>query len=88
MKTLKILIILSKEEEKTFKFSNYEGENVQSIALINHEDIEENILQLLECNLVVTYTIEQSGVSENTLRIARILNREIIHFSKLQNYVK
>lgn len=88
MKKLKILIILSKEEEKIFEFSSYEGDNVESIVLINNEDIEENIVQLLACNLVVSYTIEPSLVAKNTLMIARILNREIIHFSKIKNYVK
>lgn len=88
MKKLKIFIIETEPELKNFKFSIFEGINVESLIMIDHADMEENITQLLECNLIVNCTVETSLVIHQTLTVARILNREIIHFSKLADYVK
>ena len=88
MKNLNLFIILTGDESKAVKLSNYQGENVKSIVLIDQEDMEENVAQLLECNLVVNYTNETSPAIQHSLTVARILNREIIHFSKLPEYVK
>jgi len=88
MKKLKLFIIISQEEQKTFNFSLFEYEQVQSIVIVDQEDMEENVAQLLECNLVVNCFIASSPAIQNSLSVARILNREIIHFSKLPEYVK
>jgi hypothetical protein len=88
MKNLNLFIILTGDESKAVKLSNYQVENVKSIVLINQEDMEENVAQLLECNLVVNCTNETSPAIQHSLTVARILNREIIHFSKLPEYVK
>jgi len=88
MKNLNLFIILTGDESKAVKLSNYQGENVKSIVLIDQEDMEENVAQLLECNLVVNCTNETSPAIQHSLTVARILNRKIIHFSKLPEYVK
>jgi hypothetical protein len=88
MKNLKIFIIVVSNEKQSLDLTQFEGENVKSIALIDQEDMEENVAQLLECNLVVSCTNETSAAIQHSLTVARILNREIIHFSKLPEYVK
>jgi hypothetical protein len=88
MKNLKIFIIVVSNEKQSLDLTKFEGENVKSIAIIDQEDMEENVAQLLECNLVVSCTNETSAEIKNSLTVARILNREIIHFSKLPKYVK
>jgi hypothetical protein len=88
MKKLRLFIIVSPEEQKAVDFSLFEYEQVHSIVILDQEDMEENVAQLLDCNLVVNCSIESSAAIQNSLLIARILNRDIIHFSKLPEYVK
>lgn len=88
MKNLKILVVLGPEELQKFNFASLEGKNVQSITLLDQEDFEENVAQLLECNLIVNYTNESTPIIQHTLTVARLLSREVIHFSKLPEYVK
>jgi hypothetical protein len=88
MKKLRLFIIVSPEEQKAVDFSLFEYEQVHSIVILDQEDMEENVAQLLDCNLVVNCTCASSQAIQNTLTVARILNREIIHFSKLAEYVK
>lgn len=88
MKTLKIFVVLTEQQLKTFNFSEYESPKVRSIHIIDHESQEENIAQLLDANLVVNYTTENDPIIQNVLVVARILNRPVIHFSRLREYVK
>lgn len=88
MEDLKLFIVLDKEQLEGFSFTEMEGNNVKSVALIDFEDQEENVLQLLESNLVVNYSTEKDQHIQNCLIVARILNRNVIHFSRLREYVK
>lgn len=88
MKKLKIFIIITEQQENSFKFSMFEGMNVESLILINQEDMEENITQLLHCNLIVNCTVDTSTIIHQSLSVGRMLNREIIHISRLSDYVK
>lgn len=88
MKNLKIFIIVANNEKQGIDLSQFEGENVKALTIIDHEDMEENVAQILESNLIVNCTCEHTPAIQNSLTVARILNREIIHFSKLSDYVK
>ena len=88
MNSLKIFVVLTPSQQEKFTFSDFEGKNVQSISIINHEDQEENIAQLLDANLVVNYTTDSTLHIQSCLCVARILNRTVIHFSRLREYVK
>lgn len=88
MKSLKIFIIVANNEKQGIDLSQFEGQNVESLTIIEKEDMEENVAQILESNLIVNCTNETSPAIQNSLTVARILNRKIIHFSKLSDYVK
>lgn len=88
MKNLKIFIIVASNEKQGIDLSKFEGENVKSLTIIDQEDMEENVAQILESNLIVNCTCEHSPAIQHSLTVARILNREIIHFTKLSDYVK
>lgn len=88
MKSINILVVATQGDLKTIDFSKFEFENIKSINLIDYESMEENIRQLLECNLVVNYSIDSNDFIVKTLNVARILERTVIHYSKIEEYVK
>jgi hypothetical protein len=90
MKKIRILVVTENAQPQNFKFSIFDGENVESIALISYEDQEENVAQLLHCNLVVCENLQynESKIIKDFLQIARLMDKEVIHISRIGQYVK
>jgi hypothetical protein len=90
MKNLKIILIVSKSERNGIApITEFEDSNIHSVHLLDHENESDTVIRLVKSNLILTVgNWSEDPFCDKMVKIARLLEKEIIHESKFKKYAE
>lgn len=89
MKAYSVFVVVPEAERNNIKISDFTHEKVVEVLTFGESDITYDVAKMLRCHLIVTVGGWFSDENCNkAVQVARIMNKEVIHGSSFNSYVK